>query len=237
MLSTEDAKQEGRKASRGAPAVRARMGRGGVRSNLPRVTLNPRGNVPDVETVLRAAAGDPMAQRALYDGCRPAVFRVARSFASLDPDEVDDVVQESFVRAFRHLARLQDPARLLPWLLTIVRNRALTRLARRRSDADAVADLGREAEVQGSNEVHPAEPEPHLEVELVRRIIEALPEGAEKETVRLFYVDGELSAREIAEKLGVGKSTITMRLERFRAKVKRRILSEVAALRGEESGE
>jgi RNA polymerase sigma-70 factor (ECF subfamily) len=201
------------------------------------VTPGPRGNAPDIETVVRAAAGDPVAQRALYDGCRPAMFRVARSFASLDPDDVDDVVQESFVRAFRHLGRLQDPARLLPWLLTIVRNRALTRLARRRADADAVADLGHEAEVQGSNTVPPPEAGGQLETAVVRRIIEDLPDGPEKETVRLFYVEGELSAREIAEKLGVGKSTITMRLDRFRAKVKRRILSEVAALRGEESEE
>jgi RNA polymerase sigma-70 factor (ECF subfamily) len=208
-----------------------------VRSTLRRVTPGPRGNAPDIETVVRAAAGDPVAQRALYDGCRPAMYRVARGFASLDPDDVDDVVQESFVRAFRHLGRLQDPARLLPWLLTIVRNRALTRLARRRSDADAVADLGHEAEVQGSNAVPPPEAGGQVETAVVRRIIEDLPDGPEKETVRLFYVEGELSAREIAEKLGVGKSTITMRLDRFRAKVKRRILSEVAALRGEESEE
>jgi len=73
------------------------------------------------------------------------------------------------------------------------------------------------------------------ELAVVRRIIEELPEGAEKETVRLFYLEGELSAREIAQRLGVGKSAITMRLERFRAKVKRRILAEVATLRGEES--
>jgi RNA polymerase sigma-70 factor (ECF subfamily) len=69
----------------------------------------------------------------------------------------------------------------------------------------------------------------------VRRVIASLPEGAEKETVQLFYVEGKLSAREIADRLGVGKSAITMRLERFRAKVKKRVLAEVARLRGEGS--
>jgi RNA polymerase sigma-70 factor (ECF subfamily) len=69
----------------------------------------------------------------------------------------------------------------------------------------------------------------------VRRVIAELPEGPEKETVRLFYLEGELTAREIAERLGVGKSAITMRLERFRAKVKRRVLAEVARLRGDGS--
>ncbi len=80
-----------------------------------------------------------------------------------------------------------------------------------------------------------ADPEADLEVAAVRRIIEGLPDGSEKETVQLFYVEGNLSAREIAARLGVGKSAVTMRLERFRARVKRRLVAEVARLRGEES--
>ena len=79
------------------------------------------------------------------------------------------------------------------------------------------------------------DPESGAEVEVVRRVIAELPDGPEKDTVRLFYLEGELSAREIAERLGVGKSAITMRLERFRAKVKRRVLAEVARLRGDGS--
>jgi RNA polymerase sigma-70 factor (ECF subfamily) len=75
------------------------------------------------------------------------------------------------------------------------------------------------------------------ELEAVRAVIAELPEGPEKETVHLFYVEGGLSTREIAARLGVGKSAITMRLERFRAKVKRRVLAEVARIRGEESWE
>jgi len=162
--------------------------------------------------VEQARGGDPVAFRALYDLARPLAFRVARGFADLDADDVEDVVQEAFVRGFKNLGRLQDPARFVPWLLTIARNRALTRLARRKAGVELRDELA-----------------------VVRRIIEELPEGAEKETVRLFYLEGELSAREIAQRLGVGKSAITMRLERFRAKVKRRILAEVATLRGEES--
>lgn len=188
----------------------------------------------DAALVVRAARGDVGAQRALYDRHRPGVARVARSFGELDGDDADDVVQEAFVRAFRNLAGLKDPARFAPWLLTITRNRALTLLARRRSAQALAEELGREA---GREEEAPGPPDPgpDAELEVVRRVIADLPEGPEKQTVQLFYVEGELSAREIAERLGVGKSAITMRLERFRAKVKRRLLSEVARLRGEES--
>jgi len=64
---------------------------------------------------------------------------------------------------------------------------------------------------------------------VVRRLIDDLPEGPEKDTVRMFYVDGTLSAREIAERQGVGKSAVTMRLERFRARVKRELLLRLLA--------
>jgi RNA polymerase sigma-70 factor (ECF subfamily) len=189
----------------------------------------------DATWVAAALRGESGAQRALYDRHRPAVWRLARGFVGFDVDDVDDVVQESFVRAFRGLAGLKEPARFGPWLLTIARNRALSRLARRRAGAELAEELAREAEVAATD----LRPEPGwdagAELELVRRLIADLPEGPEKETVRLFYVEGSLSAREIADRLGVGKSAITMRLERFRAKVKRRILAEVARLRGEGS--
>ena len=189
----------------------------------------------DAALVARALAGDAAAHRALYDRHRPGAWRVARSFGDLDGDDVEDVVQEAFVRAFRSLASLKEAARFGPWLLTIARNRALSRLARQRAGGELASELTREAEVSATDEAAQPDPEAGAELEVVRRVIAELPEGPEKETVHLFYVEGQLSAREIAARLGVGKSAITMRLERFRARVKRRVLAEVARLRGEGS--
>ena len=45
--------------------------------------------------------------------------------------------------------------------------------------------------------------------------------------LRLFYLDGTLSAREIAQRMGVGKSAVTMRLERFRARVRRELCEKL----------
>ncbi len=189
----------------------------------------------DAALVARARAGDPAALRAIYDRYRPLLHRVAGSFAELDADDAEDVVQESFVRAFRNLGALAAPERLGAWLMTIARNRSLTRLARRKARVELQGELSREAEARGEEAAEMPDPEAALELEVVRRIVAELPDGPEKETVHLFYVEGQLSARQIAERLGVGKSAITMRLERFRAKVKRRVLAEVARLRGEGS--
>ncbi len=204
------------------------------------MTLPKRTGVPpaapveqdDAELVPRAVAGEREALRALHDRYRPAVVRLVRAFAALDADDAEDVVQEAFVRAFASLAKLSQPSRFGPWILTIARNRAISRLGRKRAGERLAEDLGRQAEALAEDVAAFPDPAQGAEMEVVRRIIADLPDGPEKETVRLFYVEGELSAREIAARLGVGKSAITMRLERFRARVKRRLLAEVARLRG-----
>jgi RNA polymerase sigma-70 factor (ECF subfamily) len=193
------------------------------------------GSHEDAALVAAALRGERGAHRALYDRYRPLAWRVARGFGDFDGDDVEDVVQESFVRAFRSLAKLKEPGRFGPWLLTIARNRSLSRLARRRAGSELAEEVQRELEVAATEVRATPDPDAGAELELVRRLISGLPDGPEKETVHLFYVEGSLSAREIAERLGVGKSAITMRLERFRARVKGRVLAEVARLRGEGS--
>lgn len=63
-------------------------------------------------------------------------------------EDADDVVQESFVKAFRHLSRFRTSEAFAPWLLTIVANetRNLTRSRRRRADLTtrlSVVEAGR----------------------------------------------------------------------------------------------
>ena len=70
--------------------------------------------------------------------------------------------------------------------------------------------------------------EKEAELRAVREVIDGLREGPEKETVRLFYLDGTLSAREIAARMGVGKSAVTMRLERFRARIRAQLSERLA---------
>jgi RNA polymerase sigma-70 factor (ECF subfamily) len=177
--------------------------------------------------ITRAAAGDEAAFHDLYRRFRPAVRRVAQGFTALGPSEVEDVVQETFVRAYKELPRLRHPQAFSHWLVTIARHHALAMARGARSREQVAESLAHEQAAAA-----PARP-PALALErraaVVRSLIEALPEGPEKQTAQLFYVEGELSAREIAERLGLGKSAITMRLERFRARVKRELLGRLLA--------
>ncbi len=170
----------------------------------------------------KAATGDETAYRWLYRTYRKGVVRLCAGFAALDADEVEDVVQETFVRAFRRVAQLKEPAAFEPWLYAIARNRALTAVERKNTASKMKDALERE-DVEPI-ELVPASLKIEAAAQVVRDVIAALPDGAEKETARLFYIEGTLSAREIAEREGVGKSAVTMRLERFRARVKRVLL-------------
>ena len=189
----------------------------------PQLTLLD-GYLKDSTLVARALSKGPrakMAEEELYRRYRPAVSRLAASFSELDPDEAEDVVQEAFVRAFRALISLKDHDRFAAWLFTIARNRARSYLTSRATHHKAAEDATREQQlledhVPAASQVM----EKEAELRAVREVIDGLREGPEKETVRLFYLEGTLSAREIAMRMGVGKSAVTMRLERFRAKVK-----------------
>lgn len=182
--------------------------------------------------VVRAARGEEQALAELYRRSRPAVMRLVSAFAVLDADELEDVVQETFVRAFRGLPQLREPAAFPSWLLSIARNRARTR-AQQKAQAESVQfAISHEPEPQTVGTI-PEALRLERDLEVVRTLIAELPEGSEKRTVELFYVEGKSSASEIAEQLGVGKSAITMRLERFRTKVKRELLRRLLASRME----
>src|SRR5438093_805291 len=187
------------------------------------------GRVKDATLVSRSLRGNKLAEEELYRRYRAAVARLAASFSELDPDEAEDVVQEAFVRAFRALPSLKDRDRFAAWLFTIARNRARSYLTARATHLKAAEEATREAHLLEDHvpaASHVLEKE--AELRAVREVIDGLREGPEKETVRLFYLEGTLSAREIAMRMGVGKSAVTMRLERFRAKIRAQLSERLA---------
>lgn len=57
----------------------------------------------------------------IVETARPRLLRVAH-LSGIGPDEAEDVVQETFLEAWRHLEKLREPERLLAWLDGICRN-------------------------------------------------------------------------------------------------------------------
>ncbi len=94
--------------------------------------------------VLRAQAGEAAGQRWLLARYRARMVRLAAHVLRHEAD-AEDVAQEAFVQAFRHLGALRgDGAAFAPWLRRIVVRRCLDHLRRPASRREAPADEARD---------------------------------------------------------------------------------------------
>ena len=179
----------------------------------------------DEATLLdQARQGDESAFVELYRRYYPDVYRVCLYFSNLDADEAKDILQESFVRAFRNLNKLKEGEKFRSWLLTIARNRCLTYLGKEDNLGKKHRAYSREQLVWQQNPVETLQLEQQLAI--VRSLIEEMPEGPLKECGKLFYIEG-VSTPEIAQRLNITKSTVPPRLDRFRNRIRKRLLARL----------
>ena len=85
----------------------------------------------DLELVRRALSRDETAVRAIIKANNRRLYRLARGILRND-NEAEDVVQETYVRAFTHLAEFRGDSSLSTWMSRIAMNEALGRLRRQR---------------------------------------------------------------------------------------------------------
>ena len=139
-------------------------------------------------------------------------------------EEAEEVVQETFLRAWQHAERYEPTARVTTWLHTIARNVALDGVRKRKPRADlalveAAPDSGRAG----------AQPGTFLERKRTAlTVAEALEQLAprQREAITLVHYQ-ELSHGEAAEVLGVGVEAVESLLSRARRKL-RELLGGVA---------
>ena len=166
-----------------------------------------------------------------------AAYSLAR-FIARDPAAADDIVQESFLRAFRSFATYRG-GDAKTWLLTIVRNCSFdwTKSNRRNAGVEmaerevTAAQIGHcaPADLNELPDVSQDDPETSLqresEIAEVRSMIQRLPEPF-RETLVLRELE-ELSYKQIAEATGVPVGTVMSRLARAR----RMLTEEVEQMR------
>jgi RNA polymerase sigma-70 factor, ECF subfamily len=100
-------------------------------------TVEPAGAPPDAELIARWQAGDERAATLLVERHAPTVARFVASLGVRD--EADEVVQDTFVRAFGSLDAFRGESTLRTWLLTIARRLVLDRRRAGRRQGAAVA--------------------------------------------------------------------------------------------------
>lgn len=161
------------------------------------------------------------------------VYRAARAILR-DESDVEDVLQEAYLAAYRHLEDFEGRSRFSTWLVRIAVNKALER--RRRRARVVVLDPGAEeflAERAAACAVRPAamDPESSSATHELRRLLERAVDGL-PESYRTVYVlrDVEgLSTREVASSLGLEENTVKTRLHRARGLLRGALLRDFDA--------
>ncbi|MBF9132502.1 sigma-70 family RNA polymerase sigma factor [Plantactinospora sp. S1510] len=100
----------------------------------------PASAVDETRLVIAARAGDRRALDELVTACLPLVYTIVRR-ALGGLSDVDDVVQETMLRALRELRALRSPESFRPWLVTIARRQVGTHLHRQQVDAERTGPL------------------------------------------------------------------------------------------------
>lgn len=149
--------------------------------------------------------GDEAAVRAVYQRYGGAVATVARSMVS-QPELVEEIVQQTFLKAWRAANTFDDSRDLAPWLYAIARRTAIDVIRRERKPT--TGDHEPETDVA----VLPLSFEQTFEAFEVRRAIDTLPEE-ERAVVEMSHRFG-FTHLEIAEHLGVPVGTVKSRSAR-----------------------
>jgi RNA polymerase sigma-70 factor, ECF subfamily len=176
------------------------------------ITLPSRSRVHEQELIGRVLAGDPSAERALYDAHVDRVFRLVYRMAG-DLDRAQDYTQETFIKAFEKLGEFRGEAALSTWLgsiaisITLNGLRKVKRAWNREINLDDSPPVGRLD--------HQAEPDLK---ERLTQAIDDLPEGYRAVFV-MHDVEG-YTHQEIAASLGVHPGTSKAQLFRARARLR-----------------
>ncbi|HLO30776.1 MAG TPA: RNA polymerase sigma factor [Anaerolineales bacterium] len=164
----------------------------------------------DESTLIRDAAnGDTRAWEPLVLAHQEAVFRLSYLLLG-DPDEAEDIAQETFLRAWNHLERF-DPARpLRPWLLTIASHLASNR---RRSAGRYLSALTRafRNEPVASSSLEEKSTQ-RMEANDLWKAVKNLSMPDQQIIYLRYFLD--LSVTETAQVLSVAEGTIKSRLSR-----------------------
>ena len=186
-------------------------------------------NTPsDHDLIARVRNGEGAAFEKLMRRYNQRIFRTARSVLR-DEAEAGDVVQETFVRAFRHLEQFEERSSVGTWLTRIAVNEALSRL--RRSQRFNVLDSETNQEEGGSYSVESKQPGPEEQAssQELRSVLTAAIDSLSQELRTVFVlreIEG-LSTLETSEALQLTSEAVRVRFHRARQALRRAVEKQV----------
>ena len=194
-------------------------------------------SAPAAEQMLVVAAknGDGQAFETLFKRNQQKIFRVVLRYARV-PEDAEDIVQQSFHKAFVHLCKFEGKSSFSTWLTRIAVNEALMFLrsigAMRKVSIDA---SGEQERTSSALEIQDSRPDPetsYMQQERAQILSEALADlrpGMRKAIeLREF---AELSTEETAQQMNLSAGAVKARLFHARRKLREKLSRRLRAHR------
>ena len=183
----------------------------------------------DQELVARSQRGDQEAFGQIYARHERAVYRYVYHMIG-DPDEAEDIKQDTFVKAHRTLPGFRGDCSLLTWLLKVAGNLCRDRIKSRvrRGEMALLPELEATLPDERPHGADPAQIVQRRYMDAaVHRVLGGLPE-AQRGLIVLRDLQG-LSYQQIADVLDCSVSSVKLRLFRARRGFKERLTSLLQA--------
>jgi RNA polymerase sigma-70 factor (ECF subfamily) len=185
----------------------------------------------DVSLVAETLAGNQLSFQLLVERYQDRMFGLVRHYTR-NPVEIEDIVQDTFLKAFTRLAGFQQQSSFYTWLCRIAINTALDFHKRHgRNPVQAVEDpeLALAADRPGGSPRSGATiqaPDARLEhaeiQKITQRVLDELPEIFRAVLVLREFED--MAYQDMADVLGISIGTVESRLFRARARFKEKLL-------------
>ena len=206
----------------------------GVRRPGVEATLTEAAEAQDAGLVVETLAGNQASFQLLVERYQDRIFSLARHYTRNAVD-VEDLVQETFLKAFSRLDTFQRQSSFFTWLYRIAVNTILDGIKRRSrspvkavEDPEAIGAIGAGEASGHSGSTRISGPSAGMEREeiarITRAILEEMPEIFRAVLVMREFED--LSYQEMAEVLQISIGTVESRLFRARARFKERLLQK-----------
>ncbi|MFY9726914.1 MAG: sigma-70 family RNA polymerase sigma factor [Bryobacteraceae bacterium] len=177
--------------------------------------------------VAQSREGDARAFGELVRRYERKIFRLAQHVTQ-NREDAEDVLQETFLKAYEHLDQFQGTARFYTWIVRIAVNQALMKLRRRRTDRsvslDEAIDTGEDTivrEVAAWDE----NPEQRFSRAELGQILDSAIQSLEPAYQSVFVLRDidELSTEETADALGLSIPAVKSRLLRARLQLREKL--------------
>lgn len=179
------------------------------------MTKNNKHQYKDINSELigRCRIGDRKAQFEIYKLYYKAMYNTCLRIVN-NSQEAEDIMQESFLKAFRNLDQFKGEVSFGAWLKKIVVNKSLDQIRKRKMLFDKIEDLDNEPAAG----IHEDQSEiPVFSVAEIREEIENLPEGF-RIVLSLYLLEG-YDHEEISQILKITASTSRSQYARARKKL------------------